>query len=132
MFAKIRAAIIWAKMRRRYLDGNYAGAAALADQHKRTGVKSIVFDAFDATLDVLNRRYDSGAEKFRSIAERTKDQANSDTRYIHEFAMYSLCLHDNLRLRAEEHRKAALSAGASAYVRKALPIVSESLPAEWF
>ena len=132
MFTKVMAAIIWARMRRRYLDGDYAGAAKLAEQYRETGVKSLVFDAFDATLDVLNHRYDSAAEKFRSVAEQTEDAANNNGRYIHEFAMYSLCLHDNLKHRAEGHRRAALSAGASPYVRKSIPIASGPLRAEWF
>jgi hypothetical protein len=136
MLSKIRAAIIWMRMRRKYREGDYEAASRLADQHKRTGVKSHIFDAFDATLDVLNKKIGLAQEKFRNVADATRNRPDPESQYIHEYAMYCVTLSEQKSDAAETHRKAAKriarSFGRSPFISRALPLLGSPAPDKWF
>lgn len=122
MLSKIRAAIIWGKMRQRYLNRDFSGAAALAEEYKKTGVTNDVFSTFEATLDVLNHRSNDALMKYRKVIDSIKENKGNDKRYIYEYCMSSIKSIEGDPVEAESHRKNALRIAASNYVRKSLPL----------
>jgi hypothetical protein len=122
MLSKIRAAIIWGKMRHKYLNKDYSGAAALAEKYRRTGVVNDIFSAFDATLDVLNHKSKEALRKYKITAEVVRIKPGDDKLYIYEYCMASIKAIEDNALESETHRKNALKIRTSNYVRKSLPL----------
>lgn len=132
MLARIRAWRIWTRMRREYLAGDYGAALALAQQLRANGVRTTVSDAFEATLDILSGNSKDALRKFRLIASQTDGSPRPDTRYVHEYCAFQIGMIENDRDEAETHRRSAKSLGASRFVTRALPIMDQPLPGDWF
>jgi len=109
-------------MRQRYLNRDFSGAAALAEEYKKTGVTNDVFSTFEATLDVLNHRSNDALMKYRKVIDSIKENKGNDKRYIYEYCMSSIKSIEGDPVEAESHRKNALRIAASNYVRKSLPL----------
>lgn len=130
LLKKFRAAVIWSKMRRHYMLGDFSAAAQLACDYRKTGVESAVFTAFDGTLDVLNHNSESALEKYRRALTLVNKIERGDKRYVYEYCMYSIKLIENNLNEAERHRILAKSLNASKYVTESLPLSDTPLTVE--
>ena len=126
MFKRIRASFLWAKMLKQYKDGDYDGASESALKYRELNFDNIVFDVFDATLNILNHEPDCALIKFTDISSRIKNYDKRGKMYITLYCEYYVCLIQN-HLFCDDIRLKANQSTAPKHIKKWLPLPNEPI-----
>lgn len=121
MIRLIQSALLWPKIRASYLNGDYRRAAAIAAEYRSKGIVDPIFEALEATLDVLTNNSTTAREKFGSLLRRIQSgKRRKNSEYIENYCLYYIDLinHED----GETHRRRALQASATNFARRALPL----------
>ena len=88
MFRRIRSSFAWVRMLSRFRKGDIRGAAEEAARFRATGLTRPMFEALDATIDLLSHRPGEAKAKFESVLISLTNKSESRDRYIYLYSLY--------------------------------------------
>jgi hypothetical protein len=101
--------------------GEYKKAYFISRKYKKVAQDDKIFEALEATIDILNHRSDVAHKKFRSVIAVTRKDAGEDSQYLRLYSEYFVCLVEKGQ-HCDILRRRAHAVNASKQIKRWLPL----------